>query len=100
MIPVAIDFAFGSPPDIVILGSPRGNTAQHWHGSTGMNQVMTTPPHVNDAQMRMILDVCRALAVPADLDPLLCRIATLDELEYFNNGGILSYVLRQLAKAA
>ncbi len=32
--------------------------------------------------------------------PLLCRIATLDELEYFNNGGILSYVLRQLAKAA
>ncbi len=29
--------------------------------------------------------------------PLLCRIATLDELEYFKNGGILSYVLRQLA---
>jgi aconitate hydratase len=31
--------------------------------------------------------------------PLLCRIATLDELEYFNNGGILSFVLRQLAAA-
>jgi aconitate hydratase len=31
--------------------------------------------------------------------PLLCRIATLEELEYFNNGGILSYVLRQLAAA-
>jgi aconitate hydratase len=31
--------------------------------------------------------------------PLLCRIATLDELEYFNNGGILQYVLRQLAAA-
>ncbi|ACB94823.1 aconitate hydratase AcnA [Beijerinckia indica] len=31
--------------------------------------------------------------------PLLCRIATLDELEYFNNGGILPYVLRQLAAA-
>ena len=29
--------------------------------------------------------------------PLLCRIATLDELEYFNNGGILQYVLRHLA---
>ena len=29
--------------------------------------------------------------------PLLCRIDTLDELEYFNNGGILHYVLRQLA---
>jgi aconitate hydratase len=31
--------------------------------------------------------------------PLLCRIATLDELEYFKNGGILPYVLRQLAAA-
>ncbi len=31
--------------------------------------------------------------------PLLCRIATLDELVYFNNGGILPYVLRQLAAA-
>jgi aconitate hydratase len=29
--------------------------------------------------------------------PLTCRIDTLDELEYFRNGGILSYVLRQLA---
>jgi len=29
--------------------------------------------------------------------PLLCRIDTLDELEYFRNGGILQYVLRQLA---
>ncbi len=29
--------------------------------------------------------------------PLLCRIATLDELEYFKHGGIMQYVLRQLA---
>ena len=29
--------------------------------------------------------------------PLICRIDTLDELEYFRNGGILPYVLRQLA---
>jgi aconitate hydratase len=28
---------------------------------------------------------------------LLARIDTLDELEYFKNGGILPYVLRQLA---
>ncbi|MCX5581107.1 aconitate hydratase AcnA [Kaistia terrae] len=28
--------------------------------------------------------------------PLLCRIDTLDELEYFQNGGILQYVLRNL----
>lgn len=29
--------------------------------------------------------------------PLLCRIDTLDELDYFKNGGILQYVLRDLA---
>jgi aconitate hydratase len=29
--------------------------------------------------------------------PLICRIDTLEELEYFRNGGILHYVLRQLA---
>ncbi len=31
--------------------------------------------------------------------PLLCRIDTLDEVEYFRNGGILQYVLRQLLAA-
>jgi aconitate hydratase len=29
--------------------------------------------------------------------PILCRIDTIDELEYFKNGGILQYVLRDLA---
>ena len=29
--------------------------------------------------------------------PLICRIDTADELEYYKNGGILQYVLRQLA---
>jgi phosphoserine phosphatase RsbU/P len=33
------------------------------------------PPPVSDVQMRMVLDVSRLLAVPTDLDPLLCRIA-------------------------
>ena len=32
--------------------------------------------------------------------PLLVRIDTLDELEYFRNGGILHYVLRNMMKAA
>ena len=31
--------------------------------------------------------------------PILCRIDTLDEIEYFRNGGILHYVLRNLAAA-
>ncbi|HEY4192664.1 MAG TPA: aconitate hydratase AcnA [Mesorhizobium sp.] len=29
--------------------------------------------------------------------PILCRIDTLDELDYFKNGGILQYVMRDLA---
>ena len=32
-----------------------------------------------------------------DRVPLICRIDTMDELDYFNNGGILPYVLRNLA---
>ena len=31
--------------------------------------------------------------------PILCRIDTLDEIEYFRNGGILHFVLRNLAAA-
>ncbi len=31
---------------------------------------------------------------------VLCRIDTLDELDYFRNGGIMPYVLRNLAKVA
>ncbi len=32
--------------------------------------------------------------------PIVCRIDTLDEVEYYRNGGILHYVLRNLARAA
>ena len=32
--------------------------------------------------------------------PIICRIDTLDEIEYFRNGGILHYVLRNLAAVA
>ena len=35
-----------------------------------------------------------------DTVALLCRIDTLDEVEYYKNGGILSYVLRDLIKKA
>ncbi len=30
----------------------------------------------------------------------LCRIDTDDEVEYYRHGGILQYVLREMAKAA
>jgi aconitate hydratase len=32
--------------------------------------------------------------------PVLCRVDTADEAEYYRNGGILQFVLRQMAKAA
>ena len=35
-----------------------------------------------------------------DTVPVLCRIDTADEVEYYRNGGILQYVLRQMARAA
>jgi len=36
----------------------------------------------------------------AETFSVLCRIDTLDEIEYFKNGGILHYVLRAIARAA
>jgi aconitate hydratase len=33
-------------------------------------------------------------------EPVICRIDTLDELEYYRHGGILQYVLRGLLKQA
>jgi aconitate hydratase len=32
--------------------------------------------------------------------PVLCRVDTLDEVAYYRHGGILHYVLRDIAKAA
>jgi aconitate hydratase len=44
----------------------------------------------------MALAITRSDGSRADV-PVLCRIDTLDEIEYFKNGGILHYVLRNLA---
>ena len=48
--------------------------------------------------MTLTLVVHRADGTTAEAS-LLCRIDTLDEVEYFRNGGILQYVLRQLLAA-
>ena len=42
-----------------------------------MESKYSLSPHVTGRQVRMILDVSRALAVPTDLDRLLCRIAEI-----------------------
>jgi aconitate hydratase len=45
---------------------------------------------------QMVLTVCRADGGRRDV-PLLCRIDTLNEVDYYRHGGILPYVLRNLA---
>jgi aconitate hydratase len=50
-------------------------------------------------RMTVTLTITRADG-KKDTVPLLCRIDTLDEVEYFKHGGILPYVLRHLLKAA
>ncbi|MEM9004219.1 MAG: aconitate hydratase AcnA [Cyanobacteria bacterium P01_F01_bin.86] len=45
--------------------------------------------------MTVMLTIHRANGASESI-PLLCRIDTLDEIEYYRNGGILHYVLRQL----
>lgn len=48
--------------------------------------------------MTVTLVIHRADGSSEETD-LLCRIDTLDEVEYYNNGGILHHVLRQLVAA-
>jgi aconitate hydratase len=50
-------------------------------------------------RQEMVLTITRADGSRQDVT-LLSRIDTLDELEYFKNGGILQYVLRSMVKAA
>ncbi len=47
----------------------------------------------------MKVDVERADGSQMSFD-VLCRIDTLDEIDYYKNGGILQFVLRNIAKAA
>ena len=49
--------------------------------------------------MELTLTIHRADG-SAEQVPLLCRIDTVDEVEYFRSGGILQYVLNNLAGAA
>jgi aconitate hydratase len=66
-------------------------------GLTGSEQVTIRGLHGDlKPRQRMIAEIVSANGTLKRV-PLVCRIDTLDELEYFKNGGILQYVLRQLA---
>jgi aconitate hydratase len=47
----------------------------------------------------MTVDITRADGFETSVE-VLCRIDTLDEIDYYKNGGILHFVLRNIAKAA
>ena len=47
----------------------------------------------------LTVEVTRADGTKATF-PVLCRIDTLDEIDYYKNGGILHFVLRNIASAA
>ena len=50
-------------------------------------------------RMKLPVTITRADGKAQTIE-VLCRIDTLDEIDYYKNGGILHYVLRNLAKAA
>ncbi len=51
------------------------------------------------ARMQLELVIHRANGT-VDKAQVLCRVDTADEVEYYRNGGILHYVLREMARAA
>jgi aconitate hydratase len=56
---------------------------------------------IADLKPRQVVNAEVAFADGQKIEvPMLVRIDTLDELEYFRNGGILHYVLRNLVKQA
>jgi aconitate hydratase len=71
-----------------------------WHslGLTGEERVSITGLAAVRPRQRMTAEITAADGSERKV-AILCRIDTLDELEYYRNGGILHYVLRNLARA-
>ncbi|MGO9742430.1 MAG: aconitate hydratase AcnA [Roseiarcus sp.] len=61
------------------------------------DEIVSIPGLASDLKPRQVLTAEIASGESVTKVPLICRIDTFDELEYFRNGGILPYVLRQLA---
>ncbi|MCW5696269.1 MAG: aconitate hydratase AcnA [Bauldia sp.] len=75
-----------------------GQSWQH-HGITG-EETVTIRGIAGDLRPRQ--EMIAIITAPDGTErtiPLLCRIDTADELDYFRNGGILPYVLRRLVAA-
>jgi aconitate hydratase len=75
----------------------EGETSWQSLGLKG-DETVTIPGLAGDLKPRQRLEAeIKSADGTVQRVPLICRIDTLDELEYFRNGGILHYVLRQLA---
>ncbi len=75
----------------------QGDTSWASLGLKG-DEVITIKGLAGDLKPRQVMDMEITSADGSTKRvPLLCRIDTLEEVEYFRNGGILHYVLRQLA---
>jgi aconitate hydratase len=74
---------------------------QSWQnlGITGAEKVTIEGLETIEPQQTLNATIAFADGSTKDV-PLLCRIDTDDELSYYLNGGILHYVLRNLARAA
>jgi aconitate hydratase len=69
-----------------------------WHTLDLKGDERVTIQGLSKIKPREIVDLTITRADGSSVDvPVLCRIDTLDEIEYFKNGGILHYVLRNLA---
>jgi aconitate hydratase len=81
-----VPFVFEAGTSWQTLGL-KGDETVTIAGLTGIKprQMMTAEITAPDGTMRAV--------------PIQCRIDTLDEIEYFRNGGILHHVLRNLAAA-
>jgi aconitate hydratase len=74
---------------------------QSWQGLGITGSEKVTIEGLDAIEPRQVVSAKIAFADGSVKDvPLLCRIDTEDELAYYQNGGILPYVLRNLAKAA
>jgi aconitate hydratase len=68
-------------------------------GITGEEIIDITGIHDIKPRMDLTLVIHRPNG-KVDQVPVTCRIDTIDEVAYYQHGGILQYVLREMAKAA
>ncbi len=77
----------------------KDGMTRHSLGLTGAETIDILGLNELRAGMDLLLRIHREGGRVDEL-PVLCRVDTADEVEYYRNGGILHYVLREMARAA